>query len=88
MKKLLGCLLPSKTESSQSSMSTSRNVLIGVTGSVATIKLEELVHSFQSVSSLQVNVKIVATEAAKHFIPTSLDATPFKETLQSVPGGR
>lgn len=42
-------------------------VLIGVTGSVATIKLPELIAKLQE-SILNVQIKIVATERALHFI--------------------
>lgn len=40
------------------------NLLLGVSGSVATIKLQELFHEL----SKRANVKIVATKDARHFI--------------------
>lgn len=44
-----------------------KNVLIACTGSVATIKLAEMVHLFLSSSKPAFRIKIIATERAKHF---------------------
>lgn len=46
-------------------MST-KNILIGCTGSVATIKLFELVRSLQE-SQISLSIRVVLTEKAKHF---------------------
>lgn len=48
-----------------------KNVLIACTGSVATIKLPELVHIFLSSSETACRVKIIVTEHAKHFFDRS-----------------
>jgi phosphopantothenoylcysteine synthetase/decarboxylase len=43
-------------------------VLIGVTGSVASIKLSELLDKLHT-SIPRIDVKVVATQHARHFIP-------------------
>ncbi|XP_044258507.1 phosphopantothenoylcysteine decarboxylase [Tribolium madens] len=43
------------------------NILIGCTGSVATIKLPLLVNSLLGLQHLQIKIRIVVTERAKHF---------------------
>ena len=52
-------------------MDVKKNILVGVTGSVATIKIEEVVQSL-AVHFPQATIKVVTTEAAKHFIPASM----------------
>ena len=54
-----------------------KNVLIGCSGSVATVKLERLVTSLQSHLQGDVYIKVILTESAKHF-------TPVKESTESV----
>lgn len=44
-----------------------KNILIACTGSVATIKLVEMVQLFLSSSNPAFCIKIIATERAKHF---------------------
>jgi len=63
----------------------SKNILIGCTGSVASIKIPSLLSSFQQ-SGLQVNVKIVSTERSCHFfrkdelnIPVLTDADEWQK---------
>ena len=50
------------------------NVLLGVTGSVAAVKVPELIASFQTAGHA---VKIVATDAARYFF----DIVPLREIL-------
>ncbi|CAH0545760.1 unnamed protein product [Brassicogethes aeneus] len=47
------------------------NILIGVTGSVATIKLPTLVESFLQVKEPKINVRVVVTEHSRHFFKDS-----------------
>ena len=47
-----------------SESSRRHNLILGVSGSVAAIKLEELAEKLSKV----VDIKIVTTEAAKHFL--------------------
>ncbi|KAH8400860.1 hypothetical protein KR009_001506 [Drosophila setifemur] len=50
-------------------MKPERNVILAATGSVATIKLAHLIKGFSDESlPFKINLKIVITEAAKHFI--------------------
>lgn len=46
---------------------TTKNIIIGCTGSVASIKIPELVEMFLASDTPSFQVKIVATEHAKHF---------------------
>nr|XP_029731500.1 phosphopantothenoylcysteine decarboxylase [Aedes albopictus] len=49
---------------------TKRNILIGCTGSVATIKLPLLIQRLRD-SNPNLNIKIIVTEHAQHFFATS-----------------
>lgn len=55
------------------------NIVLGVTGSVATIKVKKLYKSLCSLGK----VKIVATENAKHFIPKDLKFISDKDEWKS-----
>ena len=46
---------------------TTKNILIGCTGSVATIKLESIVQELLSKLDKKVTIKIVLTAHAQHF---------------------
>ena len=52
-------------------MSASKHILIGVTGSVATIKLPLIVQELQQRFTQNVEIRIVSTNAANHFIQDS-----------------
>ncbi|EDO45763.1 predicted protein [Nematostella vectensis] len=52
------------------------NVLVGVTGSVAAIKLQKLVNELLSFSNPKIALKIVATENSMHFF--NIDDIPIK----------
>lgn len=54
-----------------------KNVLIACTGSVATIKLAEIVQFFLASSNPVFHIKIVATERARHFF----DAAEIPENV-------
>ena len=48
------------------------NILIGATGSVATIKIPEIIQRLRQLD-VNVNVRLVPTEHARHFLPSSPD---------------
>ncbi|EPZ34462.1 Flavoprotein domain-containing protein [Rozella allomycis CSF55] len=48
------------------------NILVGVTGSVATVKLEKLLHCIkENIKDRNIQIKIVTTARAKHFLVNS-----------------
>jgi phosphopantothenoylcysteine synthetase/decarboxylase len=47
------------------------NLLLGFTGSVATIKAEELIKTFLSASK-DLQIRVILTENSKHFFPPAL----------------
>ena len=52
-------------------MDRNLNILLGVTGSVATIKASEVVREMKKIST-NVTIKLITTQNAKHFLPQDI----------------
>ena len=53
------------------------NVLIGCTGSVATIKLPNIVQGLRNKFGDQANIRIILTKNSKFFLPEDLTQVTF-----------
>ena len=64
------------------------NLIIGVTGSVAAIKLTELIEQLQIKFNKQINICVVPTNNALHFLPDTFrtEANSLKERLLAING--